>query len=133
MFASSPRRLHYAGQYVYLHVPSLSHWQWHPFSISSAPASGTLTLHIKNMGEKTFTGRLCALVRRHTMPLPLPPVGGLLDQKRRELRDGPLRMFLDGPYGRCSYVDDKVRCAMLSYAKLWLPYATLSYAFLCYP
>eukprot|EP00397_Hematodinium_sp_SG-2012_P002615 GEMP01002623.1.p1 GENE.GEMP01002623.1~~GEMP01002623.1.p1 ORF type:complete len:832 (+),score=115.31 GEMP01002623.1:425-2920(+) len=35
------------GQYVFLHCPWVSKFQGHPFTISSTPETGTLTLHIK--------------------------------------------------------------------------------------
>jgi predicted ferric reductase len=42
------------GQYVYIKVPELSRWQWHPFSICSAPCqSGCVTLRIRNHGDWT--------------------------------------------------------------------------------
>ena len=41
-----------AGQYVLLQVPSLSRWQWHPFTISSCNAD-RITLHIRTDGNWT--------------------------------------------------------------------------------
>jgi len=51
-----------AGQYCFLNVPGISSLQWHPFSISSAPGDEVMTFHIKNMGPKTWTGKLSAKV-----------------------------------------------------------------------
>ena len=47
-------------------------------TVSSSPASGTATFHIKDMGEGTFTHRLA----------------------RSVLEQDNLRFTLDGPYGR---------------------------------
>jgi hypothetical protein len=44
-----------AGQYVFLQVPSISWFQWHPFTISMC-RDQTFQLHIKNAGD--FTARL---------------------------------------------------------------------------
>ena len=41
-----------AGQYVLLQVPSMSRWQWHPFTISSCD-SDRITLHIRTDGDWT--------------------------------------------------------------------------------
>jgi hypothetical protein len=44
-----------AGQFVFLQVPSISWFQWHPFTISTC-IDQTFQLHIKNAGD--FTARL---------------------------------------------------------------------------
>ena len=49
-------RPHVAGQFVYLNVPEIDPWQWHPFTVSSAAgavAGGQVRWehHIKNMDE----------------------------------------------------------------------------------
>eukprot|EP00511_Aplanochytrium_stocchinoi_P009489 CAMPEP_0204870182 /NCGR_PEP_ID=MMETSP1348-20121228/31753_1 /ASSEMBLY_ACC=CAM_ASM_000700 /TAXON_ID=215587 /ORGANISM="Aplanochytrium stocchinoi, Strain GSBS06" /LENGTH=487 /DNA_ID=CAMNT_0052023869 /DNA_START=104 /DNA_END=1564 /DNA_ORIENTATION=+ len=41
------------GQFVFICVPSLSIFQWHPFSISSSPADNTVSLHIRVLGGWT--------------------------------------------------------------------------------
>lgn len=41
------------GQYVFLCVPSLSIFEWHPFSISSTPHQAYVTLHIRELGNWT--------------------------------------------------------------------------------
>ncbi|KAJ2775651.1 hypothetical protein IWQ57_000280 [Coemansia nantahalensis] len=42
-----------AGQYVYLCCPSLSWHQWHPFTLTSAPEEGELSVHIRIHGGWT--------------------------------------------------------------------------------
>ena len=42
------------GDYVYLNVPSIANFEWHPFTISSAPEqTDTLSLHIRAVGQWT--------------------------------------------------------------------------------
>jgi NADPH oxidase 1 len=41
------------GQYLFLNVPSISTFQWHPFTISSTPEEGFVTLHIRIVGDWT--------------------------------------------------------------------------------
>jgi len=46
-----------AGQHLFLCVPELSVFEWHPFSISSAPCGtakdGLVTLHVRALGDWT--------------------------------------------------------------------------------
>eukprot|EP01083_Nonionella_stella_P084577 234171_1 len=51
---------HQEGQYVFIKAPAISALQWHPFTISSPPdpARQTLTIHIRNMGDGSWTDRL---------------------------------------------------------------------------
>ena len=42
-----------AGDYLYLRIPAIAAHEWHPFTISSAPESGSLTLHVRSLGNWT--------------------------------------------------------------------------------
>jgi len=55
---TGPIRDHKEGQYVFIKAPIISKFQWHPFTISSPPDAKHLTLHIRNMGEGSWTDRL---------------------------------------------------------------------------
>ncbi|CAK0738048.1 hypothetical protein CVIRNUC_000986 [Coccomyxa viridis] len=46
------------GQYVFIQCRDISHYEWHPFSLTSAPADNFLQLHINNAGD--WTGALHA-------------------------------------------------------------------------
>jgi NADPH oxidase len=41
------------GQYVYLNCPELSWFQWHPFSLTSCPEDGSMSVHIHAKGDWT--------------------------------------------------------------------------------
>ena len=41
------------GQYVFICVPAISLWEWHPFSLSSHPMGDMVTLHIRVLGDWT--------------------------------------------------------------------------------
>ena len=43
------------GQYLFLNVPSISLFQWHPFTISSTPEEGFVTIHVRIVGNWTQT------------------------------------------------------------------------------
>ncbi|KAL2914128.1 hypothetical protein HK105_206386 [Polyrhizophydium stewartii] len=41
------------GQYLFLNVPSVSKLQWHPFTISSTPEEGFVSVHVRVVGDWT--------------------------------------------------------------------------------
>jgi len=49
------------AQFAWLRVPAISLWEWHPFSLASAPHDGVARMCIKSMGPGTFTDRLYSL------------------------------------------------------------------------
>ncbi|CAM0951500.1 unnamed protein product [Alopecurus aequalis] len=42
-----------SGQYIFLQCPMISPFEWHPFSITSAPGDECLTVHIRTNGDWT--------------------------------------------------------------------------------
>ena len=62
------------GQYLYVNIPSISKFQWHPFTITSSPQDGFISLHIKVVGDWTEN---------------------LLNQVKSEIP----KILIDGPYG----------------------------------
>lgn len=75
-----------AGQYAWINIPALSEYEWHPFTIASAPSVSPATFHIKSMGDDTFTGRLLEYAAKCDL-------SGSPSQTIR----------VDGPYGRQPY------------------------------
>jgi predicted ferric reductase len=68
------------GEFVYLKIPTVSHFGWHPFTISSNPEDKShISMHIRSLGN--WTKRL------HRLFTKLP----------REKREMPA--MLQGPYG----------------------------------
>jgi len=53
-----PLTSHKEGQYVEVKCPMISRFQWHPFTISSAPQKRNVTLHIRDQGEGSWTNRV---------------------------------------------------------------------------
>ncbi|KPI34746.1 Superoxide-generating NADPH oxidase heavy chain subunit A, partial [Cyphellophora attinorum] len=41
------------GQYIFLNVPAVSAWQYHPFTITSAPEEDHLSIHVRTVGNFT--------------------------------------------------------------------------------
>ncbi|KAG6944309.1 hypothetical protein JG688_00017150 [Phytophthora aleatoria] len=69
------------GQYAFLCIPSISYFQWHPFTIASSPHEAMVTFYIKAVGDWT-TKREASAMRL----------------------DGPstFDLLVDGPYGKIS-------------------------------
>ncbi|KAG7266516.1 hypothetical protein CRUP_036532 [Coryphaenoides rupestris] len=70
------------GQYVFLNCPSISHLEWHPFTMTSAPEEDFFSVHIRSVGD--WTEKLISMVEE------LP-----------EGAQGP-KMGVDGPFGTAS-------------------------------
>lgn len=44
-----------SGQYLFLNVPAISKYQWHPFTITSCPSDPYISVHIRQVGDFTKT------------------------------------------------------------------------------
>jgi respiratory burst oxidase len=40
-----------AGSYVFINVPSISPYEWHPFTLTSIPSRDYMSVHIRNAGD----------------------------------------------------------------------------------
>eukprot|EP00662_Eupelagonemidae_sp_cell21_P008015 gene8015-17145_t len=82
------------GQYVFIAVPELSMFEWHPFSLSSAPHQGDISLHVRVLGGWT----------RRLRDLSLKGGGAGLR----------VRVLLDGPYGApgVDLDSDRYKCVL---------------------
>ncbi|KAI8020220.1 hypothetical protein LOK49_LG04G00045 [Camellia lanceoleosa] len=97
LIASKPNGFKYkSGQYIFLQCPTISPFEWHPFSITSAPGDDYLSVHIRTVGDWTqelkrvFTedvGSASAIGRAK--------FGQLGNMDRR----GMPKLLVDGPYG----------------------------------
>ncbi|TYK16614.1 respiratory burst oxidase-like protein A-like [Cucumis melo var. makuwa] len=49
-----PPQFHYkSGQYMFVQCPAVSPFEWHPFSITSAPGDDYLSIHVRQLGDWT--------------------------------------------------------------------------------
>ncbi|CAA2979841.1 respiratory burst oxidase homolog E [Olea europaea subsp. europaea] len=85
-----------SGQYIFLQCPKISTFEWHPFSLTSAPGDNYLSVHIRTVGDWTrelkrvFTednSSACVIGRAKFGAL------GNVDQT------GLPKLLVDGPYG----------------------------------
>jgi len=89
-----------AGQYIFLSCPEISYFQWHPFTLTSAPEEDYISIHMRVVGDFTL-----ALAKSLGCDL----------QDKLEISDGgePVsvsprlnrvlpRVMIDGPFGSAS-------------------------------
>ncbi|KAG6601664.1 Respiratory burst oxidase-like protein E, partial [Cucurbita argyrosperma subsp. argyrosperma] len=92
-----PRGFKYrSGQYIFLQCPSISQFEWHPFSITSAPGDEYLSVHIRTVGD--WTRELKRVFTDHVNSKPVlarAKLGHLVNMERKSQP----RLLLDGPYG----------------------------------
>ncbi|KAK4565033.1 hypothetical protein RGQ29_006900 [Quercus rubra] len=71
---SKPQGFKYeSGQYIFLQCPTISPFEWHPFSFTSASGDDCLSVHIRMVGDWT--------------------------QELKRIFRGQPRLLVDGPYG----------------------------------
>jgi NADPH oxidase 1 len=90
-----------AGQWLFLQIPSISNYQWHPFTITSCPYDPYVSVHVRQVGD--FTRALGDAVG----------AGSAQSKLYEDLTADPTAMFeialqngqqmpelrIDGPYG----------------------------------
>ncbi|XP_026712040.1 NADPH oxidase 5 [Athene cunicularia] len=103
------------GDYIYLNIPAIASYEWHPFTISSAPEQQeTFWLHIRSLGQ--WTNKLYEYFQQPELPnLELKPLSRSLRKKRCQHwaqvpvgvsaslgathRLCSIKCYIDGPYG----------------------------------
>ncbi|XP_019188850.1 PREDICTED: respiratory burst oxidase homolog protein C-like [Ipomoea nil] len=96
---SKPQGFRYkSGQYMFVNCAAVSPFEWHPFSITSAPGDDYLSVHIRTLGD--WTRQLKTVFSEVCQP---PPNGksGLLRADCLQGQNNPNfpRVLIDGPYG----------------------------------
>ncbi|XP_038879475.1 respiratory burst oxidase homolog protein A-like isoform X2 [Benincasa hispida] len=82
---SKPERFKYqSGMYVLIQCPQISPFEWHPYSLTSAPQDTHLSVHIRNLGDWSY--ELYSLFQEGISPTS---------------KEYP-KIFIDGPYGAAS-------------------------------
>ncbi|XP_059441544.1 respiratory burst oxidase homolog protein A [Corylus avellana] len=93
---SKPPQFKYkSGQYMFVQCPAVSPFEWHPFSITSAPGDDYLSVHIRQLGDWTQE-----LKRVFSEACETPGAGksGLLRADETTKKSLP-KLLIDGPYG----------------------------------
>lgn len=50
---TKPSFKYVAGQWLFLQIPEISNFQWHPFTITSAPEDPYVSVHVRQVGDWT--------------------------------------------------------------------------------
>ena len=79
-----------AGQYVYLKIPLISLYEWHPFTLTSSPQDELCSVHVRVIGK--WTGKLASILH-----IDFKPDGTIFCHPIDCLPE----MIVDGPYGVC--------------------------------
>jgi predicted ferric reductase len=63
---SKPSFRYTSGQWIFINVPAVARWQWHPFTITSCPSDPYVSIHIRHVGD--FTKRLGQVLGTQATP-----------------------------------------------------------------
>ena len=103
-FNNPKTTFHYKpGQYIFICYPPLSQYQWHPFTISSAPEDSYLSVHIRQSGD--WTKSLANIFRVNSTrsnKSNISPLSSLDSSRNLNKLDQRYKLQIDGPYGTAS-------------------------------
>ncbi|CAO2188447.1 unnamed protein product [Urochloa humidicola] len=85
-----------SGQYIFLQCPTISPFEWHPFSITSAPGDDYISVHIQTRGDWTQELKRIFVENYFTPCVPRRAAFGELGVAEQK---SPPRLLVDGPYG----------------------------------
>ncbi|OAY44052.1 respiratory burst oxidase homolog protein B [Manihot esculenta] len=96
---SKPQGFRYtSGQYIFVNCSAVSQFQWHPFSITSAPGDDYLSIHIRTLGD--WTAQLKAVFSKVCQPASSNQSGLLrADIASSDNKPRLPKLLIDGPYG----------------------------------
>lgn len=122
-----------AGQYIFLCCPEISIWQYHPFTLTSAPEEDYISVHVRAAGD--FTKKLGSVLGcEHDRPkgkkdqsavvgVNANTAGNDVDPAIRRILP---RVYIDGPFGSASEDVFKYEVALLVGAGIGVtPFASI--------
>lgn len=86
---------YHSGMYIFIQCPNISHFEWHPFSLTSGPEDEFLSVHIRTLGDWSYQ---------------------IYNLFQEAIFFGPKeypRIYIDGPYGAASQDHVKYDIVML--------------------
>ncbi|ERT00878.1 NADPH oxidase [Sporothrix schenckii 1099-18] len=94
-----------AGQYIFFSCPAVSIWQYHPFTLTSAPEEDYISIHMRVVGD--FTREVakalgCEFDRKDKDASKVVGVNGDNNDVDPALRRVLPRVYVDGPFGSAS-------------------------------
>ncbi|KAJ9647115.1 hypothetical protein H2199_002101 [Coniosporium tulheliwenetii] len=122
-----------AGQYIFLCCPEVSIWQYHPFTLTSAPEEDYISVHVRTVGD--FTKALATALgcdfdkpkskkeRGKSMVIGIADDAPGRDSHFRRILP---RVYIDGPFGSASEDVFKFEIAVLVGAGIGVtPFASI--------
>lgn len=95
-----------AGQYIFISCPEISYFQWHPFTLTSAPEEDYISVHIRVAGDFTrdFAKALgCDFDKKSDKGGEKDPGGKVVGTSTNPPLNRVLpRVMVDGPFGSAS-------------------------------
>lgn len=99
-----------AGQYIFINVPSVSRFQWHPFTLTSAPEEDFLSIHMRAVGDftKAVARELGCSLEESSRTAASSSTTLVDGASKRMTKDGKRldrtlpRLMVDGPFGSAS-------------------------------
>lgn len=118
-------------QYIFLCCPEVSVWQYHPFTLTSAPEEDYISIHVRCVGN--FTRALakalgCDFDKKEVKEKNTAVVSGSADEDSVDpsLRRILPRVYIDGPFGSASEDVFKFEIAVLVGAGIGVtPFASI--------
>ncbi|KAI4354442.1 hypothetical protein L6164_003302 [Bauhinia variegata] len=94
-----------SGMYLFVKCPDISSFEWHPFSITSAPGDDYLSVHIRTLGD--WTTELRKRFEKVCLPQTTQARGSLVrmetvafsDYGDENPQEGYPKILIKGPYG----------------------------------
>ena len=104
-----------AGQYIFLSCPEVSYFQWHPFTLTSAPEEDYISVHIRIVGDFTRElARVCGCDFEKKGKGDTPVTGKLIGTDTAPPLNKALpRVMVDGPFGSASEDFSKYEAILL--------------------
>ncbi|KAL8699875.1 MAG: hypothetical protein Q9224_001217 [Gallowayella concinna] len=121
-----------AGQYIFLCCPEISVWQYHPFTLTSAPEEDYISVHIRCVGN--FTKALATAIGCTFEEGKVPEGSAVvsIDHNAPKMDVDPAirkilpRVYVDGPFGSASEDVFKYEVAVLVGAGIGVtPFASI--------
>lgn len=118
-----------AGQYIFLNCPEISYYQWHPFTLTSAPEEDYISVHIRVVGD--FTSALAEAVGCNFDSKGGNDAGADGGKVIGTAANPPLnrvlpRVMVDGPFGSASEDFSKFETVLLVGAGIGVtPFASI--------
>ncbi|KAK4161843.1 ferric reductase NAD binding domain-containing protein [Cladorrhinum sp. PSN259] len=118
-----------AGQYIFFCCPAVSLWQYHPFTLTSAPEEDYISIHMRVVGDftKAVAETLgCEFDKKKGDSSKVVGVDQQNDEVDPALRRVLPRVYIDGPFGSASEDVFKYEIAVLCGAGIGVtPFASI--------